>query len=339
MNELSFANGYALLIGVGADLPATVRDARALRELLVDPHVAAYPSDQVILLDEQKASRAGILGAFDELLDKARGNPDAVVIIYYSGHGMKYRDDDGTWRYCLVPYGYAPETPDETTLSGAEFTRCIEALQPKKLLVLLDCCHAGGVTKARGPGMQAAPIPEELIAYLSRGSGRVVIASSKENELSYVERDGVHSVFTACLLDVLRGQGVKQEDGYVRLFDVMGHLLDEVPRRAAAQHPLIKEVRDLDDNFPLCYYAGGANAKLQARPAATSGTAYRSERMRGMFQAEWNLLQKKVLFLKRSLLLSTRADEKFALEVQITDEMTKLGELERKLTELEQGKV
>lgn len=338
MSELFFTNGYALLIGVGADLPATVRDARALRELLVDPHVAAYPREHVILLDEQKASRAGILGAFDELLDKARGNPDAMVIIYYSGHGMKYRDDGGAWRYCLVPYGYAPESPDETTLSGAEFTRCIEALQPKKLLVLLDCCHAGGVAKAR-PGMQAAPIPGELIAYLSRGSGRVVIASSKEDELSYVERDGVHSVFTACLLDVLRGQGVKQDDGYVRLFDVMSHLLDAVPRRAAAQHPLIKEVRDLDDNFPLCYYSGGANAKLQVIPAATSGAAYRSESLRGMFQAEWDLLQKKIVFLKRSLLLSTRADEKFALELQITDEMTKLGELERKLTELEQGKV
>jgi hypothetical protein len=32
-----FTNGYALLIGVGADLPITVKDATALRDVLINP--------------------------------------------------------------------------------------------------------------------------------------------------------------------------------------------------------------------------------------------------------------------------------------------------------------
>lgn len=38
----TFANGYALLIGVGADIPVTVKDATALRDVLVDSTRAGY---------------------------------------------------------------------------------------------------------------------------------------------------------------------------------------------------------------------------------------------------------------------------------------------------------
>ena len=43
MTQTIFSNGYALLIGVGADLPVTVKDATALRDVLVNQNRAAYP--------------------------------------------------------------------------------------------------------------------------------------------------------------------------------------------------------------------------------------------------------------------------------------------------------
>jgi hypothetical protein len=36
MTNATFPNGYALLIGVGADLAVTVKDATALRDVLID---------------------------------------------------------------------------------------------------------------------------------------------------------------------------------------------------------------------------------------------------------------------------------------------------------------
>ncbi|MEH2457552.1 hypothetical protein [Nostoc sp.] len=36
MTNQTFTNGYALLIGVGADLPVTVKDATAIRDILID---------------------------------------------------------------------------------------------------------------------------------------------------------------------------------------------------------------------------------------------------------------------------------------------------------------
>jgi hypothetical protein len=37
----TFSNSYALIVGIGADLPVTVKDATALYNLLIDPGRAA----------------------------------------------------------------------------------------------------------------------------------------------------------------------------------------------------------------------------------------------------------------------------------------------------------
>src|SRR6478609_1194182 len=55
MNAL-FHRGHALLIGVGGDLPCTIRDVEGLRDILVNPERCAYPPDQVRLLTEENAS-------------------------------------------------------------------------------------------------------------------------------------------------------------------------------------------------------------------------------------------------------------------------------------------
>jgi hypothetical protein len=74
MTQTIFSNGYALLIGVGADLPVTVNDATALRDVLVNPNRAAYPQEQVILLTEKNADRQTIRDAFDRLIERVNQN-------------------------------------------------------------------------------------------------------------------------------------------------------------------------------------------------------------------------------------------------------------------------
>ncbi|MBN3943776.1 caspase family protein [Nostoc sp. NMS9] len=100
MTNQTFTNGYALLIGVGADLPVTVKDATAIRDILIDGDHAAYPSEQVTLLTETSATRQKILAAFDQIIAQVNQNPDATVIIYYSGHGGRIQR---TNEYFLVP--------------------------------------------------------------------------------------------------------------------------------------------------------------------------------------------------------------------------------------------
>lgn len=249
----SFVQGHALIVGVGADLPNTVNDAVGLADILKDPARCAYPPDQIHLLTGEGAIRAAILSAFDALAQST--NSQSTIVVYFSGHGYRVTSPVGEFYY-LLPYGYDLTQLPQTTISGAEFTGRLRAIPAQKLLVLLDCCHAGGVGEAKAPGLQLtkSPLPFETQSLLAQGSGTVLIASSQEDELSFVGRP--YSAFTLALIEALCGVGVAKKDGYVRVADLALHTREVVPWRTdGRQHPILHF--EQADNFVLAHYAGG----------------------------------------------------------------------------------
>ena len=249
----SFAQGYALIIGIGADLPNTVDDARGLANILKDSDRCAYPPDQVHLLTGEQATAARLRTALETLA--ASTNSESTVLVYFSGHGYRATASIGE-AYYLLPYGYDVQRLSKTAISGREFTDRLRAIPAQKLLVLLDCCHAGGVGDAKAPGLELAkaPLPPEATALLAEGSGRVLVASSQEDELSFAGKP--YSAFTLALIEALAGIGVAKKDGYVRVADVALHAREVVPGRTnQRQHPILHF--EHADNFVLAYYAGG----------------------------------------------------------------------------------
>lgn len=258
-----FTHGYALLIGVGADLPVTVRDARGLRDILIDPERCAYPPSQVRLLTETAATRADILDGMDWLAAQAAADPAAACLVFFSGHGGHLP------HYFLVPNGYDGARPAETAISGAEFTERLRAIQAQKLLALLDCCHAGGMAEAKAAGFAKSPVPPELETVLTAGSGRAVIASSRKDEVSYTGTP--YSAFTQALREGLAGYGAAERDGYAYLTDIALYVGRMVPQRTQdRQHPILKLAAA--DNFAVAYYAGGEKSlrALAGAPASPS---------------------------------------------------------------------
>ena len=53
------------------------------------------------------------------------------------------------------------------------FAEKLAQIQARKLLVLLDCCHAGGMDATKLPGFTfaKAPLPAEAVDQLGRGPG------------------------------------------------------------------------------------------------------------------------------------------------------------------------
>lgn len=347
MTNQTFSNAYALLVGIGADLPVTVKDATALYNLLIDPSHAAYSKEQVVLLTETSATRQHILASLDWLIEKVSQNPEATVVVYYSGHGGSIESLDGKSEYFLVPYGFDRNIVADTAILGREFTEKIEAIKARKLVVLLDCCHAGGVPalKEVGKSFTKSPMPPDLLNVLGSGSGRVVIASSRENEYSYTGNP--YSAFTACLLEALQGKAAVNKDGYARILDILIYLFDQVPKRASGpQHPFVNKVLDLGDNFPLCYYAGGSKflpgelPSPESTPAPislTSGQRRRMEQKRDTLQAEWNLRSEKVKRMKADWTIEAGSAVKFQLEKQLLDEDARLANLGSELDAIERA--
>ena len=191
-----FAHGHALIVGAGGDLPNTVDDAAGLADLLYAPARCAYPPAQVHVLAGGNAGREPILAALEDLAKAT--DAQSTVLVYFSGHGYRAASSMGQ-AYYLLPHGYDTGRLYQTAIGGAEFTARLRAIPAQKLLVLLDCCHAGGVGEARVPGLMLtkAPLPEEALALLAEGWGRVLIASSREDELSYAGKP--YSAFTLAL--------------------------------------------------------------------------------------------------------------------------------------------
>ncbi|MDM8520267.1 caspase family protein [Anaerolineales bacterium HSG6] len=247
-----FTHGYAVIIGVGADLPITIDDAQAVANFLHDPARCAYPAEQVQLLTGETARRDHILTALDRLAEQVQADPEATAVVYFSGHGLE------TPNYYLMPFGYDQADLAKTAISGDEFTTRLRAIQAKKLLVLLDCCHAGGQAEAKTlPGVKS-PLPASVITELGQSSGRVIIASSRKDELSFAFKDKhPYSVFTVALLEALAGYGASEQDGYARVLDTAMWVGRKVPELSDdRQHPIVK-VSGLEDNFAVAYYAAG----------------------------------------------------------------------------------
>ncbi len=57
-------NAYALIIGVGNDLPASTRDAKAIYDILANKELAGYMKKNITLLVEKQATNKKILKAY-----------------------------------------------------------------------------------------------------------------------------------------------------------------------------------------------------------------------------------------------------------------------------------
>jgi hypothetical protein len=271
MTEL-FNQGYALLVGVGQctdatlSLPVTVQDMQALRQILVNPALCAYPdNDQHIqLLHDQSATKSGILDSLTQLRDRVAADPEATVIVYYSGHGWLEQSTDC---YYLIPHDFDHYEWRDTALSASDFNQALRDIKAKRLLIILDCCHAAGIGTAKDvtaslqlpKGVVPIADPKGVLDALSQGEGRVVFTSCRGNEQSWVRQDNTLSVYTHHLIEALQGAASQTGATEVTVFDLANHLGQAVPATATAmgkqQNPRV-EMRDTE-RFAIALLQGG----------------------------------------------------------------------------------
>ena len=249
-------DAYALIVGIAdylyvTRLPATVRnDARDVRNLLVDPRYCGYPPDHVTLLLDGEATRQAIVNSLSDLA--ACAHPASGFLVYISSHGGRVVSGAFAGEY-ILPVDTVLACDEDlalTAISGAEFTAALKAIPARKVLVIFDCCHAGGIGQPKDvPGsLIKAGLPDSYYGRLAAGRGRAILSSSRDTEFSYVLPAAANSLFTQHLLAGLKG-GVSSEDGLVRVFDLFEYVQPRVTSDQPNQHPVFKA--DLEENFPV----------------------------------------------------------------------------------------
>jgi HEAT repeat protein len=260
------SHNYALLIGVGEceetklSLPVTVKDIQALKSLLTDSNLCGYIDSNIRLLYNETATKEKILENFNWLKQQAENDPEATILIYYSGHGCL----DNSGNYYLIPHETDRADIPDTALSAETINQALQEIPAQRLLVIIDSCHAQGMATskdAKSPipkGFTQTALPKTIIDNL-KGVGRVVFTSSTGEQLSWIRSDRTMSIYTYHFLEALQGAGNQPGDKVVKVSHLMNYLSKTVP--ITVQKEYNKEQTPFFDfateDFPVALLRGG----------------------------------------------------------------------------------
>ncbi len=289
----TFSHGYALLMGVGESaypkwsLPVTVKDIQSLHSILTDPNVCAYLSDEhhIRLLHDAGATRLAMLDGLNWLKEQTAADPEATVVVYYSGHGWL---DESTGKYYFIQHDIEPFDIANSALSAEVFTEALRQIQARRLLVVIDSCHAEGMATAKEE--QAAiklpsnfvqtALPKNLIDDLKQGEGRAVFTSCKGTQKSWIRPDGAMSIYTYHLIEALQGAGNQPRETVVKISNLMNYVSKAVPESVQQEYQ-VEQIPFFDlaaEDFGVALLCGGKGLPeagweaVQEEAAETIGT-------------------------------------------------------------------
>lgn len=223
------------------ELTCATRDATALAALFAD----TLGGDTLLLVDQQ-ATRGAIAAAIGDLATCAA---DDTVVIGFSGHGSE--------DHRLVAHDTDLDNLSETSLALDELQEMFSSIPARRLLLVLDCCFAGGIGSkvlrldARSRDPRSA---EARLAQLA-GEGRIILTASAADEPAYEHSRFRHGLLTHHLIEGLTGIDGAGEGGRVPTLRLLSQVAERVVASSAAmgrpQTPTIRGAFDGDAAWPV----------------------------------------------------------------------------------------
>ncbi|MGJ7914807.1 polysaccharide deacetylase family protein [Massilia sp. LXY-6] len=223
-----YANSWAILVGIDEykkwpRLQYAVRDAEGVGQLLVQKF--GFSPERVITLKNEQATRAGILGAFHDLLERGKNagglQPNDRVFVFFAGHGATRKLSSGRDLGYIVP---SDADPDNLALDGipmTEIQNIAESLPAKHELFVMDACYSGlGLTRG---GANAAFLREN-----GRRLGRQMLTAGGGDQLVSDGGPNGHSIFTWTLLQGLGGKADLNGDGLITATELAAYVAPAV---------------------------------------------------------------------------------------------------------------
>jgi len=228
---------WGLIIGIsdyeeeGLDLGCARADAEALRDVLLSVGV---PKEHLLVLLDNAASLISVREGLLWLMKNA-GEED-LVIFYFSGHGyqgmdLKPNDErDGLDEYFVV-HDTNRSTIEATALRDDEFGQFLDGIRSKHVLVFFDSCYSGGLPRGQR-GLPRGGSPKGPLDFFNDfdPEGKLVLAASAENQLSWEDPKLGHGVFTYFLIEGLKGEADLDGDYKVTVKELSAYLKEKVPK-------------------------------------------------------------------------------------------------------------
>ena len=278
-----FKNQWALVVGISqyddqriGALEFAEEDARAFSEYLVNPYGGGFSERNVRKLLGSQATQRTIKTGFEWLLKNTEEGD--LVVFYFAGHGGYGKDynndEEDKYDEYLFPFDVSKTSLFGTAIRDDEIADWLSSLASEHVLVVLDCCFSGGAIR----GDAITPFADNRIFQDFVGEGRLILAASQEDEVSYEDPNLGHGVFTYFLLrglgasgDVDAPQADLNSDGRVTIEELNEYLVREVPayvkdimKEERSQCPLIRGDHALLEKVSLNGHAESLRGEVKA---------------------------------------------------------------------------
>jgi uncharacterized caspase-like protein len=220
-----YANSFALVVGINkytrvSPLAYAVNDATAMARMLVDRF--SFANENVAVLCDEHATRAGILKSYLRFADECSIGRDDRVFFFFAGHGHTVggRRETGF----LIPVD--GDVDDLSSLiRWDELTRNADLIAAKHMFFVMDACYGGLAVNRRAAPTGSMRFLQDL---LQRYSRQVLAAGKPDqpvNDGGGTRRD--HSIFTSHVLDALEGAAALP-NGLITANSLMAYVYERV---------------------------------------------------------------------------------------------------------------
>jgi WD40 repeat protein len=236
---------YVLAVGSDSYAPAfpdlqfASVDAASIADEFARQEGGMYSRVYTRTLTNREATKENVFAALQAFGDVG---PQDVLLLFFSGHGVRERDAKGRMRYYYLPAGVTRSTLRERGMAWSDFAGQIAGLDAGRVILLLDACHSGDVSEGAS---------NEKVASTLAGDVGIVFTSSSGNEFSYEDRSWGHGAFTRALLDGLRGKADFTGDSVVDWSELQLYVSNTVRSMTqGSQNPMVPRLEQFA-NFEL----------------------------------------------------------------------------------------
>ena len=219
-------------------LNMAVKDVTALSKMLAPSYrsVALLTDDTPTLPTRENilAQLAATVGAAEE---------GDLILFYFSGHGIEEKGEG-----YLLPRNARYNILSDTAVPVARVCEILNSkdCKARAKILILDACHSGAQF-----GKSVEKMTQALIERVyTQAEGMAVIASCRQDEVSWEAPELGQGVFTYYLLEALSGQADFDGKGFVSVNDAYRYVNNSVKAWAEPQHktqrPTIKLEADGD---------------------------------------------------------------------------------------------
>jgi uncharacterized caspase-like protein len=165
-----------------------------------------------------------------------------MLILFFSGHGVRARNAKGETKYFYASAGATQESMLQRGLGWDDFAAKISVVSAGRVLLFLDACHSGDMSNGASN--------EKVAASIARQMG-IVFASSSGNEYSFENPEWGHGAFTKAILDAFGGAADYTKDAKIDWSELQLYVISAVRELTkGSQNPTIPRLEQFS-NFDL----------------------------------------------------------------------------------------